>query len=204
MHKRKLHHILVQLRAVPRWGFLVAAITFFVIGIFAYRNNNVTMLRLREAVFIADEQDGDVEGALRALREHVYAHMNTDLASGESAIRPPIQLKHTYERLLAKEYEGQADNEGLYTEAQNHCERVLPNAFLGRDKLSCMLEYLDSHGAKVEETVNIPSALYKFDFASPRWSFDLAGWSFILSVISLLLFAFRYLSEQAIRHKLSQ
>jgi hypothetical protein len=45
------------------------------------------MIELREQVFEADKEDGDVEGALRELREHVHSHMNTDLASGENAVQ---------------------------------------------------------------------------------------------------------------------
>lgn len=204
MHKRKLHSLLVRLRAVPRWCFLGAGVFFLIIGVLAYRQNNVRMLELREAVFQADEQDGDVEGALRALREHVYAHMNTDLAAGENAIRPPIQLKYTYERLVATtQTQGQSGNTDLYTEAQRHCEQQQPGAFYGRDRLPCIRDYLDAHGVQTTEEVDIPSELYKFDFVSPRWSFDLAGWSFIFAGISLMLFAVRFATERAIIHRLN-
>lgn len=162
------------------------------------------MLELREAVFAADEQGGDVEGALKALREHVYSHMNTDLTVGNTAIRPPIQLKYTYQRLVANRLDAQTDNEGLYTEAQNYCEQQLPEAFLGRDKLGCVFEYLDSHGVKVEEKVSVPSDLYKFDFVSPRWTFDLAGWSLIFSVFFLSLGLFRAFGEWLIRRRLAE
>lgn len=202
MHKRKLHHYLVKLRAVPRYGFLLIAAVFFIIGIFAYRQNNVRMLELREAVFVADEQGGDVEGALRELRQHVYAHMNTNLMAGENAIRPPIQLKYTYERLVAAEQAGKAGNADLYTQAQDHCEQLYPGAFYGRDKLPCVREYLEQHGVVTDEEVHIPSELYKFDFVSPTWSFDLAGWSFIIAVFSLMLFGLRLTAERIIRFTL--
>lgn len=162
------------------------------------------MLELRDAVFTADEQNGDVEGALRDLREHVYSHMNTDLTAGENAIYPPIQLKFTYERLLdAEQAKLQSGNGDLYTQAQKHCERLHPDLFYGRDKLPCIRDYLDDHGAQVVETVDIPSELYKFDFASPSWTFDLAGWSFILAGLCGLLGLTRLTIEYAIRYKLS-
>lgn len=206
MHKRYLRSYLGKVRLIPRFGFLAVATVFLIIGVFAYRQNNVRMLELREAVFQADEEGGDVESALQELRRHVYSHMNTDLAAGENAIRPPIQLKYTYERLVAKEQaaKAQGGNQDLYTEAQNYCERTQPAAFYGRDRLPCIRDYLDRNGVETANTddVQIPSELYKFDFASPAWTFDLAGWSFIISALAFGLFILRLLAEQIIRRQL--
>ena len=52
--------------------------------------------------------------------------MNTNLSSGGNAIKPPIQLKYTYERLLATEQaKTAASNSKIYTEAQAYCQLKL-------------------------------------------------------------------------------
>lgn len=199
MHKRKLHHILVRLRVVPAILFLFLAISFGVVSIFALRANNQKMIELREAVYVADEQNGDVEGALRALRQHVHTHMNTSLTAGDNSIRPPVQLKYTYERLAEAEQAKRVNNDGLITEAQNHCEQTQPQSFYGRGRLDCIRQYLDQHGVSVSDEINIPEDLYKFDFVSPKWSPDLAGWSLVLTVFFFVLFLVRAAAESLIK-----
>ncbi len=203
-YKRTLHHWLTRLRAVPVWTFLALAVFFFVVHAFSLRANNQNMIELRQAVFTADEQNGDVESALRNLREYVYGHMNTDLAAGENAIRPPIQLKYRYERLVEAEQAKlkKISNQDLYSAAQDYCEQRIPTGFSGSNRLPCIREYLDSHGAEVAEEAVIPEDLYKFDFASPTWSPDLAGWSLVAACFSLFLFVLHLSSEQIIKRQL--
>lgn len=193
------------MRRLPSWWLLVAAILCALVSVFALRANNQTMIRLREAVFTADRENGDVETALKELREFVYAHMNTNLAAGENAIRPPIQLKYRYERLLEQEQakaQAEAGNANLYTEAQEHCERMHPSGFSGSNRLPCIRDYLDTHGAQPQEDIVIPEDLYKFDFISPTWSPDLAGWSIVATVLFLMLFMLRLGSEYIIKRQL--
>lgn len=181
------------------WYFLIVFGISLAIGIAALRQNNLTMVRLRNEVAKADEQNGDVEGALRKLREHVHSHMNTDL-SGPNSIRPPIQLKHRYERLVQAELERVAQtNSQIYTEAQTVCEQRFPAGLSGSGRIPCIQEYVTSRGAK---TNPIPDALYKFDFVSPNWSPDLAGWSLVVSAASAALFVIRYGLERLIRLQL--
>lgn len=143
------------------------------------------MIRLRQAVYDADEKNGDVEGALRELRKYVYAHMNTGLSSGSNPIRPPIQLKYTYER-LQKEKQMQVNNinSGLYNEAVKSCAG---QNMLGSELITCMNRYLAERGVIVED---VPDALYKFDFVSARWSPDVAGLSLLGIVLCVFGFVF--------------
>ncbi len=203
MNKRALHHLWVRIRPVSYWYFLAGFIVFGLLGLQAYRQNNIEMISLREAVFKADAENGDIEAALRDLREHVYAHMNTALTSGDTSIKPPIQLKHRYERLLTAEKERtEAANGNLYTEAQADCERRFPAGLSGSNRLPCIEEYLVSHGGVKEQS--IPKELYQFDFVSAKWSFDRAGWMFILSGLFGLLFVMRFAMEHWLRHKIHE
>lgn len=162
--------------------FLVLFIVSSLVAIFALRHNNEQMIKLRNAVYATDKNAGDVNTALNNLRRYVYRHMNTDLSSGGNTIKPPIQLQYTYERLQAKA-QADANNRGLYTAAENYCQKQIPNGFSGRYRIGCVGNYIMSHGGAAAP--EIPPALYEFDFVSPTWSPDLAGWSLVVSVLSL-------------------
>ena len=147
----------------------------------ALQHNNTEMGRLRTAVFEADKNNGDVEEALRALREHVHGHMNTSLETGANGAHPPIQLKYTYERLQAERQAALGkNNSALYSEALQTCsaEGQTSNA---QDTINCIESYAEARGVRLAD---IPDALYKFDFVSAKWSSDLAGWGLVATVMS--------------------
>ncbi len=204
MDKRKLNNFLALSKKVPYWGFFIAGVLLLFISVFALRANNQRMIELKQAVFVADEQNGDVEKALTDLREYVYSHMNTNLTSGDNAIRPPIQLKYRYERLVIEEKASQnIGNESIYTDAQNFCEQQISTGFSGRNRLECIEEYVDSKGITTTE-VNIPDDIYKFDFVSPSWSPDLAGFSLLAAIISFIIFGFFLISQTVIKTTLKR
>jgi hypothetical protein len=183
------------------WYFLAAACLSALICVYCLRQNNLNMIRLRSAVFTADKQNGDVEGALKELRQYVYAHMNTNLDSG-SSVYPPIQLKYTYERLVQAEKDRvNAANSQIYTQAQIVCQQQIPQGFSGRGRVPCVDDYVLTHGTKEQP---IPVSLYQFDFVSPSWSPDLAGWSLVTTIILCIFFCGRYAIERLTRHELSK
>ncbi len=79
------------------------------------------MVRLRTAVYTADKNNADVVKPLKALQAYVTSHMNTNLSTGNTSVYPPIQLQHTYDRLV-KAQEQQQNNTDLYSQAQAYCE----------------------------------------------------------------------------------
>ncbi len=185
-HKIRLSHL------KPRY-FLIAFVAFAAVSLFALRQNNLHMVQLRQAVYAADKSNGDTESALEKLRSYVGGHMNTSLSAGDNTVYPPIQLKYTYERLVEAASTQAADgNSALYSDAQRYCEQQIPTGFSGSYRLQCIEQYVDSHGSS-DPVATIPDSLYKFDFASPMWSPDLAGLSllaaFICLVVGLLLIA---------------
>ena len=186
MNKRKLHHQLGPVRRIRFWHYLVIAIFFGVLSAVSLRQNNLNALELRNNVLSVDKANGDVDQALQELRSYVYSHMNTDLAT-ESGVYPPVQLKYRYERLLEKEQKRVANaNEDVYSDAQKYCERQNSTDFSGRNRVPCIQQYVSNNGGdpKVKE---IPEDLYKFNFTSPTWSPDLAGWSLVLTGVFTVL-----------------
>jgi len=183
MDKRHLHHVWRLYRQVRPWYFVAAVLVFGTLSLVSLRHNNEHMIRLRDAVYSADKNNDDVEAALRQLRIYIYSHMNTSLASGPNAVHPPIQLKYTYERLQqAQESALGQGNSTLYSQAQTYCEQKTQ---VGSEVISCIQQYAADHGIQLAP---IPDSLYKFDFTSARWSFDIAGWSLLLSILAAVGF----------------
>lgn len=180
-------------------GGLIASFTVFV---FAYRDNNMQALALREAVYAADKAGTDVETPLRELRSYTYAHMNAGLAGGEGAVYPPIQLKYRYEALVAAEKKRVADaNAQTLRDANIRCDiPSVARIYASRDK--CIEIYLGAHKLEVEQA--IPDALYKFDFVAPWWSPDRAGWAAVATIVFGLLLVLRVAASlwmrAALRH----
>ncbi|OGL40578.1 hypothetical protein A3J32_02770 [Candidatus Saccharibacteria bacterium RIFCSPLOWO2_02_FULL_46_7] len=54
----------------------------------------------------------------------------------------------------------------------------------GSGRVSCVADYVTSHGVKVKA---VPAGLYQFDFLNPAWSPDLAGWSLVITTLTLIL-----------------
>lgn len=169
----------------PLYIFLIVFAASAMVSVYALRHNNLTMVKLRDGVYAVDKNGGDINAALNNLRRYVYAHMNTNLSSGNNAIKPPIQLKYTYERLAAQA-EKDANDSGLYTQAANYCQEKIPASvsISGRGRIDCVRDYILSHGGK--RAAAIPTALYQFDFVSPTWSPDLAGWSLVATGLLFL------------------
>jgi hypothetical protein len=183
MKKRTLHHIWRYSRKVHPVFFLIPALVFTVICVKALQHNNLAMGRLRQAVFTADKENGDVEGALRALRVHVYSHMNTSLDTGHNGPHPPIQLKYTYERLQAEQQKQlSANNSSLYNKALEQCNTE-GHTVSAEDTIACIENKSAAQGVQLAE---VPDALYKFDFVAAKWSPDLAGWSLVAAVLCSL------------------
>jgi len=188
---RKLHSFLRRINTVVLLTIFIVSV---VVCIFALRQNNLQALKLRDAVVAADKDNQDIEGALKNLRTYMYSHMNTNLSSGPNAIKPPIQLKYTYERLVeAEQARLTAENSKVYIEAQAECEKRFPKGLSGSGRIPCITDYVASRGI---EQKNIPDSLYKFDFVSPTWSPDLAGWSMLVAVVSGTFLVLRFLLDR--------
>lgn len=206
MSKRHLHHVWTQVRRVKPWYFLIVCVLFASLSVYALRQNNLTMVRLRSAVYTTDKNNGDVNGALKALQAYVTANMNTNLSSGPNGAYPPIQLQYTYERLQEAQAQQQLDesqaNTQLYTEAQTYCQQQDPTDFSGHNRVPCIIQYVQSHGVTNFTVQTIPASQYEFSFISPSWSPDLAGWSLVATVLAALLFLATWLTDRWFKHQI--
>lgn len=196
-----MKNVISKLYKVPSQVFLALFVVSAIMAVYGLRHNNQTMVNLRSEVYATDQAGGDVNRALNTLRKYVYSNMNTNLSSGGNAIKPPIQLKYTYERLLETQQQTASTNSGqIYTDAQAYCQALIPAnvSISGRGRIACVQDYVTSHGVK---TTPIPTGLYQFDFVSPTWSPDLAGWSLVLSGLAGLGFVSSFSMQRLTKRK---
>jgi hypothetical protein len=184
MNKRHLHHLWTKIRTVKPGYIAAVLVVSALLTVFALRSNNLHMVQLKDAVYQADKDNGDTQKALQNLQVYVVSHMNTNLSTGPDAVYPPIQLKYTYDRLVQAESDALArTNSQLYNDAQHYCESQNSTDISGRNRVPCIQQYVKDHGQPLRTIVD---SLYKFDFVSPVWSPDLAGWSIVATVVSAL------------------
>ncbi len=201
MHKRTLYRLWRISRAGKTWILVLLCAVMAVATILLLRRNYAQMVNLREAVYQADEQGRpveEVETALQALRAHVTSHMNTNLRSGDLAIKEaPIQLSGLYNQAYAAEKERVSRvNADLYTVAQAECEKQFPIGLSGSGRIPCIEQYVNQHGERIRD---VPREAYMFDFISPRWSPDAAGLSLVFTIILIVLVASKILLERLVR-----
>ena len=199
MNKRQLHHTWTWFRHIKPWYFLLAAVLCGLVSVGALRSNNQTMADLRQAVYTADKEGKDVQTPLNELQAYVTAHMNTSLSSGNTAVYPPIQLQYTYQRLVESEAKKLQGSNDLYTEAQAYCQTQNPTDFSGRNRVPCIEQYVQQRGAGAATVKTIPASLYQFDFVSPQWSPDVAGWSLVATVLFALLAVIKFAVDRYIK-----
>ena len=65
---------------------------------------------------------------------------------------------------------------------------------------ACVQNYVVNHGG-AQTNANVPAGLYEFDFVSPTWSPDLAGWSLLATILLAIIFVIRLAVGLAKRNK---
>jgi hypothetical protein len=184
MAKHQQHNASKRFRYIKPWYFLVLAVLCTLLCVSALRDNNLKMIKLRDAVYAADKKGTDTIKPLQDLQAYVTRHMNTNLSAGPDAVHPPVQLKYTYDRLVRAQGTSTAEqNAKIYSDAQAYCEAQNSSDFSGRNRVPCIEQYVSQHTVKTP-AANVSDALYKFDFISPKWSPDFAGWAMVLAALS--------------------
>ena len=203
MNKHQAHHY-YRLTRHFRWQYLLLAAGLAgIVCVLALRSNSEQMATRREAVYTADRDNGDVQTALKNLQGYVTAHMNTSLTTGNANVYPPVQLQYTYQRLVqAQSAAQQVSNGDLYTQAQAYCQSLNSSDFSGRNRVPCIEQYVRDKGAKTVLSQTIAPSLYQFNFASPKWSPDLAGWSLLATFGLAFLALVQFIIDRIFkRHK---
>ena len=168
-------------------GCLVGLVASSVMSVWHLRQNNLKMVELRRAVEIADQNDRGIEDALRELRDYVRNHMNTNLRARSSSKLPvrekPIQLIHKYYRDTLFLHQqtvdsiGDVDNIDALKIARQNCET---NKWPIAERMGCVQKITRQRGNDFYPKMEaINKDYYVFNFPSPGWTPDTAGWSLV-------------------------
>ena len=183
IHKAKhAHHRLVSL---PTILIVIMIILTGWFSIYRLRQNNLRMSELRQEIHDVDAV-GDREQItekLRNLQHFVARHMNTSTK---------VELRSSYQRDAQAKQQSAAKSLGnveLYNRALDECN----SGDTGGSALAeCINDKLTGQSGSL---VDLPDPrLYRYSFASPSFSFDLAG----LTLIACGIFVYAGLHQMAV------
>lgn len=199
MRRAQAHYYWKALKTPILVVSAASLVIFSGLSVYMLRSNNLRMLELKQAVYVADETNGDIEQALQNLRAFVNTHMNTRMRSPDSA-EPPIQLVGQFNRFVQAEQARLDTQQGsvnqVYKDAQARCET---GSIPLTARAKCIQDYVLANGGTVEQLKIPPKELYTYDFASPSWAFDAAGLSIIAACISGLVLITRLLAGRFLK-----
>lgn len=198
--------LLAVIANVKVWQLCIVLVFGLVVAASLLRLDNLGMVSRRQAVIDADAA-GDqaaIQASLVELQRYVSSHMNASLGSG-------VYLQKTYEKARNDAVAAAADkpNEqsAVYQQASVECR----SKFVGgvqsfrNDYVRCVLDRVSalSEGQPIA-SATIPSIdMYRYNFASPRWSPDPAGWSIVFCLVVTGLIVIRIVVAGVVRRMTS-
>ena len=206
--KQQIRTTLKKLNTLKTWQLIIVLILVLFAAATAIRLNNVGMAQRREGVYSADEA-GDEEviyQRLLTLREYSSAHMNANTGL--------FSLPHQYDRDNQKALEAaqkrseqsESPNGNIYKKAADVCDPQFPG--YSQAYLQCFMNELDKYPSSgdIDDSVALPPAeLYQYNFDSPIWTPDLAGWTvlvaLIISVVIITKIILTLVLKMILKHK---
>ena len=197
MNKIPLKHYWQQIARVRTWQLVVIALLLTIISATFLRLNNLGMVERRSAVIKADES-GDkvaIKNALVDLQHFMSAHMNTQMNGG-------IYLSKSYERdrAIVLESANNASNpqSAVYQQASIECRAKWQGGVesFRNDYVQCVIDRVSALSSASTPVVKLPKVdNYRYDFSSPLWSFDAAGFFVFLTGVTLVAIVVRVVSS---------
>lgn len=205
--KKDLKNSLKKLSSIKTWQLVIILLLFLFIEATLLRIDHIHMTDLKSAVTAADEAGDDkaLAAALNELRDFTTTHtvINVVEKNGESYVTfgtGPIYLEQTYIRkasaaLAEAEANANTDanpNGNVFAKAMEVCKPQAINygwAWNSPQYLGCMTGEIAKYPTTetLEDTyaAALPStALFRYEFASPVWTFTLSG---IVGIICIAL-----------------
>jgi len=197
-NKRQIKHGIEWLQTVKTWQLILILIVMLFLAATLLRLNNVGMVQRRNAVMAADKHGevNDLHARVYDLQRYSAAHMNADTST--------FYLQGQYDRDSQKALEAaQAANPGSNANAE--AEAVCKPQFNGYSSayLQCFLREMEKYPTteKLPEVKTPSPALYQYNFVSPLWSPDFAGFS-VLACLLITLVIFLRLIGLGVLHLL--
>lgn len=208
VNKRTLQTLLAKVRRIQTWQLVVVLVIGLVLSASFLRLNSLEMDDRREAVYAADKaaDEEQIKASIVELQSYVSSHMNTSLGDG-------FYLENSYNRARDSALNAATTdtnpNAAVYQQASLECR----NRFQGgvesfqNDYVACVAERVRalSPSTDPESGLNLPKAdNYRYNFASPVWSPDLAGFTVLFCAIITSVIALRIVSAVVLRFFLKQ
>lgn len=172
---------------IKTWQLVILIIIFGALSAWSLRQNSLKTLDLQGKVLMSDELNVGTEEAVKELGDHIISSMNSDMAG---PIQLPNSFNRDYEKLVLSSEEvtnsqylsirEKCVTFDVPVEAQSECIRNETNQI-------------------TSEEFSLPLELYSFDFKSPLWSPDMAGWSSLLTVVFSTFLFIKIASEEVTR-----
>lgn len=202
--KGRVRRSIKQLQRVKTWQLIILLIMAAFLAATFLRLNNIGMVERRAAVQAADDAgvSDTTISRLYDLQRFVTAHMNTDMDKG-------VSLATSYKRDIQAAYtKASSDtnpNGNIYKKAQDVCAPRFTR--WSEAYVQCTTSELAKYPAatNLENAVNLPHASsYIYDYVSPLWSPDFAGWSVLVCIALMLMIIARLISVAILRIILHQ
>ena len=178
--KRQIKHGIEWLQTVKTWQLVLILLVMLFLAATLLRLNSVGMDQRKDAVIAADKHGNinDIHARLYDLQRFSAAHMNASTNT--------FYLQGQYDRDTQKALEAaQAANPGSNANAE--AEAACKPQFSGYSTayLQCFLREMEKHPTTDKlPDIKLPSpALYQYNFVSPLWSPDFAGFSVLLCLL---------------------
>lgn len=193
-HYEKLRTRLRKLNAIKTWQLLVILLLTTIVAATLLRLNNLGMLERRNAVIAADEKgdSAELERSISELRRYVTSHMNTSLGNG-------FYLSHSYDRAREAATRAASDtsnpNSAVYQQASVECQAGSERVRYG-GYVQCVIAKVSLVPGQENpvSALKLPRAeAYKINFASPLWSFDLAGMAVAICMLIIVIIIVRFI-----------
>ncbi len=205
--RKNLKAALRKMRTVKTWQLLIILILSLFIEATLLRFNHIHMTDIKAEVAAADESGDEeaIKNALNKLKDYVNSHtvVNVVEKNGISSITfgsGPVYLEKQYNRkasaALAEAEEHAATDENpngnVFAKAMAVCQPLAQQNGWSWDTpeyINCYTNEIAKYPTtdKIEDTyaATLPSTnLFRYDFASPIWTFSPVG---IIGIICLIL-----------------
>lgn len=196
--KRRVKRSIKALQRVKTWQLLVLLVLMLFLSATFLRLNNIGMMQRREAVLAADKT-GDIsviQSRLYDLQRYAAEHMNSDTGV--------FYLEQQYRRDAQKAVDAASNttnpNGNINAKAEAVCRpqyTVWSPAYV-----QCFTDELSKYPPSPDPAQNITlpnTSLYRYDFISPLWSADFAGFSVLVCLGLMLMIVVRLASLGVLR-----
>ncbi len=191
MNKRNIHHALVVLRQLQVKHLVIVLAVLGILSILFLRQNNLHMIERRNLVIQADEQNRDIPEAVTNLRNYIASHMNTGM--GDKGVYLEHSYQRAYEAVVTKATQGGTTGATIYRQIDQDCQGAFPKASGFSAYVQCMTDKAATSGIAAAPLAPPSADLYRFNFVSPAWSPDVAGFTLLGTVLLAILLVGRLL-----------